>query len=83
MVSILLAGIEPFCPRQRTRLLPQLLTRTGTLNRSSRWRLHIGNGGRLQSEFAALLGNDLAFVANSGFGVSVLAGVWIGVQKGL
>jgi hypothetical protein len=68
MVSILLAGIEPSCPRERTRLLPQLLTRTGILNRpcrvagftSERWpasarnggRLHVGIPGRLRSEFA-------------------------------
>jgi hypothetical protein len=68
MVSVLLAGIELSCPLQRTKLLPQLLTRTGTLNRpcrvagfvSERWpasarnggRLRVGIPGRLQSEFA-------------------------------
>ena len=36
MVSILLAGIKPSCPCQRTRLLPQLLTRTGILYRPCR-----------------------------------------------
>lgn len=64
----LLAGIELSCPRQRTKLLPQLLTRTGVLNRpcqvagfvSERWpasarnggRLRVGIPSRLQSEFA-------------------------------
>ena len=33
MVSVLLAGIELSCPRQRTKLLPQLLPRTGALIR--------------------------------------------------
>jgi hypothetical protein len=33
MVSVLLAGIELSCPHQRTKLLPQLLTRTSPLNR--------------------------------------------------
>jgi hypothetical protein len=50
MVSVLLAGIELSCPRQRTKLLPQLLTRTGVLIRpcqvtgftSERWPASIG-----------------------------------------
>jgi hypothetical protein len=68
MVSDLLAGIEPLHPRQRDRLLPQLLTRTGAQKNlgqvagfiSERWPASNRNGVRLQLGTRAGFASELA-----------------------